>query len=1208
MDNHYSSVQPSVGSISSKHVSRVFSAQVQVRTPSCQLQVQALLDTGANSCFMDRDFAQKHQISLHTLPCPVSVVVIDGRPIASGKIFEESEPIHILLGDLGCVVSFNIIRSPEHPIVLGLPWFELHNPRIDWRRREIWCPSSDIAKDRTQSSSLKEHSSTTAPSPFHQISTITLRQLSLVGGKEELFLFAVSVTPSSATQGNLDIQIPKKYQEYADVFDKVKASVLPKHRPYDCPIDLQPGQEPPWGPIYNLSPTELEVLREYIEENLAHGFIRHSKSPAGAPIFFVKKKDGSLRLVVDYRGLNKVTIRNRYALPLISSLLERIGGAKHFTKIDLRGAYNLVRIRPGDEWKTAFRTRYGHFEYTVMPFGLTNAPAVFQHMANDVFRDFLDIFLIIYLDDLLIYSKTQEEHNIHVRKVLERLRKYGLYAKLEKCSFDSEQVEFLGYTISSKGIFMDPAKVKTILEWQPPRSVRDVQCFLGFANFYRKFIWNYSKIVLPLTQLTKKDQAFIWTNEADTAFTQLKKAFTSAPILAHIDPEKPFTIEADASDFALGSILSQPGKDGQSHPVAFHSRKFTAAEINYEVHDKELLAVVDSFEQWRHFLEGSPHQIIIYSDHKNLTYFQTARVLNRRQARWAQFLTRFDFKIIFRPGKQQGKADALSRRSYLALRPGDPAFDNQKQILLGPSKLQATTVYATPLESSLVDTIRQRLHFDDFAKDVLAHISPSHASCSSLQGSSQHYQEFKWQDGLLFYKNLLYVPDGSSRLQVLEHCHDAPMAGHFGIAKTMELVKRSFWWPHLQNFVEDYVRTCDTCCRAKIPRHHPYGLLQPLPPPSKPWQSISMDFITDLPLSKGFDTILTVVDRFTKMAHFLPCVKSISSQETADLIMREVFRHHGLPDNIISDRGPQFISHFWKHLWAGLKISCKLSSAYHPQTDGQTERTNQTLEQYLRCFISYQQDDWSNILHLAEFAYNNTVHSSTKVTPFFAYTGNHPRWCIVDLPEVARNPSAEHHLHRLHRIQLALSSHLQAAQAQHKTNADRYRLKSPFKVGDRVWLLRRHIKTTRPCEKLDYQRLGPFLITARINDATFRLNLPAHMRLHPVFHSSLLEPCRTSSIPNRVVPPPPSIELADGPEYEVAAILDSKIVRNKLYYLVDWVGYPPSDRTWEPVNNVSNAQALVDDFHRRYPNKPGPTLLTPTSTRRSRRGDSVMNT
>ena len=518
-------VQPSVGSISSKHVSRVFSALVQVRTPSCQLQVQALLDTGANSCFMDRDFAQKHQISLHTLPCPVSVVVIDGRPIASGKIFEESEPIHILLGDLGCVVSFNIIRSPEHPIVLGLPWFELHNPRIDWRKREIRCPLAEniILKDRTRDYPPKVYSSTDAPYPSHQISAITLQQLHQVGGKEDLFLFAVSVTPSSVTQGNSDIQIPKKYQDYADVFDKVKASVLPKHRPYDCPIDLQPGKEPPWGPIYNLSPTELEVLREYIEENLAHGFIRHSKSPAGAPIFFVKKKDGSLRLVVDYRGLNKVTIRNRYALPLISNLLERIGGAKHFTKIDLRGAYNLVRIRPGDEWKTTFRTRYGHFEYTVMPFGLTNAPAVFQHMANDIFRDFLDIFLIIYLDDLLIYSKTQGEHDIHVRQVLERLRKYGLYAKLEKCSFDCKQVEFLGYTISSQGVFMDPAKVQTILEWKPPCSVRDVQCFLGFANFYRKFIHNYSSIVLPLTQLTKKNQAFFLEYRSGQGFYATKR-------------------------------------------------------------------------------------------------------------------------------------------------------------------------------------------------------------------------------------------------------------------------------------------------------------------------------------------------------------------------------------------------------------------------------------------------------------------------------------------------------------------------------------------------------------------------------------------------------------------------------------------------------------------------------------------------------------
>ena len=574
---------PSTGSITSNRVSRVFAAQVQLSTSTCdRLLASALLDSGANSCFMDRDFASTQEILLHKLPHPASVAVIDGRPIASGDITEESEPIRVVLGDLACMISFNIIKSPEHPVILGLPWFELHNPEIDWRKREIKEAHkfNDIQQSHNQGHLTGELG-------LKQISTISLRRLREEGREEEMFVFAVFVTPHSNPQ-DFEVHLPSKYQEFSDVFDKVKAKTLPQHRPYDCPIDLQPEKEPSWGPIYNLSPSELKVLREYIDENLSNGFIRHSRSPAGAPIFFVKKKDGSLRLVVDYRGLNKVTIRNRYALPLVSSLLERLSGARYFTKLDLRGAYNLVRIRPGDEWKTAFRTRYGHFEYTVMPFGLTNAPTVFQHMANDIFRDFLDIFTIVYLDDILIYSKTQEEHDVHVRQVLQRLREYGLYAKLEKCCFDRNEVEFLGYVVSPKGISMDPTKVQTVLEWQTPCSVRDVQCFLGFANFYRKFIKNYSDIVFPLTQLTRKDQTFSWNSSASKAFENLKRAFTCAPILVHVDLAKPFIMEADASDFALGSILSQMGDNAKWHPVAFHSRKFEPAEINYEIHDKEL--------------------------------------------------------------------------------------------------------------------------------------------------------------------------------------------------------------------------------------------------------------------------------------------------------------------------------------------------------------------------------------------------------------------------------------------------------------------------------------------------------------------------------------------------------------------------------------------------------------------------------------------
>ena len=252
-----------------------------------------------------------------------------------------------------------------------------------------------------------------------------------------------------------------------------------------------------------------------------------------------------------------------------------------------------------------------------------------------------------------------------------------------------------------------------------------------------------------------------------------------------------------------------------------------------------------------------------------------------------------------------------------------------------------------PNELGFLDSIRKAIRSDTFAQDVFNHISPDRASSSRSNNSRKDYKQFSLKDGLLFRNKLLYIPDCPARLQVLQHCHDIPMARHFGVHKTLELITRSYWWPQLRSFVEDYVRTCDACCRSKIPRHQPYGLLQPLPTPIGPWKSISLDFITDLPLSKGYDTILTVVDRFTKMAHFLPCVKTFTSQQMVNLVMREVFKHHGLPNDIVSDRGPQFISKIWKHLLEILKISSKLCSSYHPQTDSQTERTNQTLKQYL---------------------------------------------------------------------------------------------------------------------------------------------------------------------------------------------------------------------------------------------------------------------
>jgi len=394
-------------------------------------------------------------------------------------------------------------------------------------------------------------------------------------------------------------------------------------------IELEEGTSPPLGTLYSLSPVELSALRTFIDENLNTGFIRPASSSHAAPVLFVKKKDGSLRLCVDFRGLNKITKKDCYPLPLISDLLDSPSRAKIYSKIDLRHAYHLVQIALGDEWKTAFRTRYGSYEWLVMPFGLTNAPAAFQRFVNTVFADMLDVCVVVYLDDILIYSEDMESHQQHVREVLRRLQLHGLFAKPEKCEFHSDSVEYLGYRLSPEGLTMSPDKIQTISDWPEPRKVKDIQSFLGFANFYRRFIFNYSNIVVPLTRLTRKDAPWVFSEDCRRAFNALKHAFTTAPILTHFIPDTPIIVETDASDYAVAGILSITCADGEIRLVAFYSRTLTAPELNYDTHDKELLAIFEAFRNWHHYLEGSASPIDVVTDHKNLEYFSTSKVLSR---------------------------------------------------------------------------------------------------------------------------------------------------------------------------------------------------------------------------------------------------------------------------------------------------------------------------------------------------------------------------------------------------------------------------------------------------------------------------------------------------------------------------------------------------------------------------------------------------
>jgi hypothetical protein len=681
--------------------------------------------------------------------------------------------------------------------------------------------------------------------------------------------------------------VPKDYHSFLPLFRKANADKLPPHRAHDHKIDLKEGFTPPFGPLYSLSRPELVALKEWLEENLSKGFIRASSSAAGSPILFVKKGDGSLRLCVDYRGLNEGTLKDRYPLPLIQETLMRLSQAKYFTKLDVRGAYNLVRMREGDEWKTAFRTRYGLYESLVMPFGLTNAPATFQHFINDVLAPYLDLFATAYLDDILIYSDNLEEHRHHVTTILTALSKNGLHLKPEKCEFHQQEVKYLGLIIGTDGIKMDSAKVEAIRDWPTPEKLFDVRSFLGFANFYRRFIRGYSNLVRPLTELTKKDMKFQWEDPQKTAFQALKDAFISAPILARFDFNRDVVVETDASDYVSAGVLSQYDDDGILHPVAFFSTKHTGAECNYEIYDKELMAIVRAFEEWRAELQSVANPIQVLSDHKNLEYFTTTKLLNRRQARWSQFLSQFNFKIVYRPGKAGGKPDALTRRSGDLPKEGDEEFQNSQTVIKPHNILQLMADNPPEQQQNPLEALFEEAYqADPFPNKVL----------QMLTDEVRHSKEITLgectnDNNRLRYRSRLFVPlHDPLRLHLLQQHHETPAAGHPGRSKTLELLQRNYYWPKMRDDVMRYIHNCHTCQRSRTSRHAPYGVLKPLPIPTKPWQDISMDFVTGLPSSEGCDAIWVVVCRLSKQRHLIPCRTDIDAKELADMFIKEVFR------------------------------------------------------------------------------------------------------------------------------------------------------------------------------------------------------------------------------------------------------------------------------------------------------------------------------
>ncbi|PHH58762.1 hypothetical protein CDD81_4662 [Ophiocordyceps australis] len=850
----------------------------------------------------------------------------------------------------------------------------------------------------------------------------------------------------------------------------------------------------------------------------------------------------------------------------------------------------------------------------------------------------LDEFCSAYMDDVLIYSSgSRADHIEKVRRVLLRLQEHGLHLDPDKCEFAVKKVKYLGFILlAGEGIQADPEKVEAIKQWEAPTSITGIRSFLGFANFYRTFIHNFSAIAEPLTALTGKGATFSWGTKEQDAFERLKESFCTAPILAEWDFDQPAILEADCSGWALGGQLSQE-IGGRKRPVAFFSQKLSAAERNYPIHDKEMLAIIRCMEEWQAELRSCP-SIQILTDHKNLEYFAKRQHLSERQARWNEFLSRFsNYEIIYRPGKEAAVPDALSRKDQD--KPTQEDRDARFVQMIPPGKLRLAT---TTLEEATNKAASQEIQLGSppslpqlstcpFADDELRQLwdrtiqkdtvylnvraavgrrdrTLDPKLCLKVQIADCHID----QQGILRYRDRIWVPGApvttdqerkaaSADLQdldklrglLIQRTHDAAVIGHPGREGTIEALSRDYYWPLLNSLVRAFLRNCDTCGRTKIWRSHKQGLLKPLPLPEQFQRDLQMDFITDLPVTeKGNCCLWVIKDRGSRQITLEP-MPTMEAEECAERFLWCHVRDHGWPASIVSDRGSNWTSRFWTHLCKRLGIKQLLSTAYHPQTDGGPERVNQEAQAYLRAVISYDQKDWDRWIPAAQLALNSRTNSSIGMSPFFANHGYHPPSPIA-MAEVegftalkgSPEAIAQGFVDKLAKVTDLCHAMAASSAEKQENNANKNRRPAErFEVGDKVWLDLRDYGSKRPKKKLDWLH-AKYTVKSVIGPQVVELEgLPSG--IHPRFNVEKLRRASNDPVPGQVAtdPQPAAIQVDGEDEFFVEKILAArwkKKGRGKIReVLVKWKGY--QDPTWQPLKDLADNEA-VDIFEGIYGN------------------------
>lgn len=699
-----------------------------------------------------------------------------------------------------------------------------------------------------------------------------------------------------------------------------------------------------------------------------------------------------------------------------------------------------------------------------MPFGLSNAPSTFMRLMNQTMKPFMGRFVVVYFDDILVYSRTEREHADHLHQLFTILEKEKLYGNLTKCHFFSSQVVFLGYIISAEGIAVDDRKVQAVQEWPVPSTLQQIRSFHGLASFNRRFIKNFSTIVAPLTELLKQ-KVFTWNDQAHASFEEVKRRLTSTPVLALPSFDEVFEVECDASGVGIGAVLSQLGR-----PVAYFSEKLNDAKRRYSTYDKEFYALVRALDHWHHYLIAK--EFVLHSDHEALKYIQGQLKLQARHAKWVEYIQSFSFTIKHKSGVMNKGADALSRR-HLLLQTFNP-------------KIIGFELFKGYYQND-----------SDFG-DLF------------IRCGKHAFDDFYLYNGYLFKGNRLCIPQHSIRELLIREVHEGGLAGHFGIEKTVEVLNGYVYWPRVKRDVEHVIRRCLVCQRAKSNSLN-HGLHLPLPVPHAPWEDVSLDFVTGLPRTqRKSDSIMVVVDRFSKMAHFIPCTTTHDAVQVANLYFREIVRLHGIPKSMVSDRDTKFLSHFWRTLWRKMGTKLNFSTSSHPQTDGQTEVTNRTLGTLLRVLVKKNIRSWEEVLPQAEFAYNRAPHSTTRLSPFEIVYGIKPTTpldlAVLDTSTHFSQEAAD----KATTIKLlhdTVRQRIETMNNKVKQRVDRRRRFVQFKPGDLVWVhFRKERFPMKRRSKLSPRSDGPFEVLEKVNDNVYKVDLPGEYGVSGSFNVADLRP------------------------------------------------------------------------------------------------------